>query len=93
MSDQKETPPAFVPKVNRSSPVEYRMIDGVCFVAYDLLEYFNTQFSQPLGYTAEPVDRSIVGDLSCAAVTLDEAFAAVSQAYTSTIRKSFNIKS
>lgn len=81
------------PTVNRSRPIEYRTIDNIVFVAYDLLEYFNTKSQARLGYIAEPVDRSIVGDISTTAATLDDVFNTVSTAYSTAISKSFNLNS
>lgn len=80
------------PKVNRTKPVMHKEIDGVIFIAYDLLQYFNTDFPHSLGYIAEPADRSIVGDISATSESLDDAFRNISALYTYHLKKSFGIK-
>lgn len=76
---------------DRSAPVEQRLVDGVMFIAFDLRLYFRLDFAEPLGFIAEPLDRSITGDLSASAETLDEVFHAISVLYNRALRKSYGL--
>jgi len=77
---------------DRSKPLETRPHAGITFVLYDVRDFLRVEIPEPLGYVAEPLDNSVVGELSATGETMEDAINAISAMYSEKLKQAYGVK-